>query len=227
MAWKFLQVCGFAATSTSASARTTSFTANVAAGSLLAIGLVTFGTAITVTVSDNVNGSWIQAGSYTTGNISYKSSIWYFQNSGSGSVTITVTPNVTAFVTMFACEYSGIATSALDSTSTNNGTSASPATGNVTVNQAGDLIFGVGCPVANISGSTTVLAGAGGNMRGGELNTATIACFVSDISADSTSSLVVCVTSTSNTWVANGASFKAAASGSGGGNYQGSVNGVI
>lgn len=125
-------------------ARSLAYSSSVAAGRLLCCAVASYNTGgdITVTVADDVNGSWTQAGTYTT-QANERISIWYKAPSGvgSGTTTVTVTPSANAYLSFAIHEYSGVKSSApLRSTSNNFTNSTTPSTGSVTAT-VGDLIF--------------------------------------------------------------------------------------
>lgn len=127
----------------SASARTLQYGGNLTPGSLLEVTVTTFGTAITVTVSDGTNGAYTDSGAGYVVNGSDRISKWFFaNNSSSGQPTVTVTPSATAFVSIAIDEYTGGATSSpVRATSTNVsvGAGTTATTGSVTAT-AGDLV---------------------------------------------------------------------------------------
>lgn len=145
----------------SASARTLQWAANNGAGNLLIAAITTYNGSHTVTVSDGTNGSYTQAGGYSTAPVGGgRVSIWYIANcAGSVQPTVTVTPDSASFVTIALHEFSGVATSTpLDATNPHNGsTTTTPTTGTCTA-AAGELVFaafqsgnnpGVGTTVAS------------------------------------------------------------------------------
>lgn len=129
----------------SASARTLVYTSNVTAGSLLTCWVPTFNPGITVTVSDNMNGSWTQVATYVA-NGNQRGSWWYFKNSASGAITVTMTPSSSAFTSMHIHEHSVTSSTgvSVDNTSTGTGSSTAPATGTCTVSGSGELVL-AGC----------------------------------------------------------------------------------
>jgi hypothetical protein len=130
-------------TGLSASARTLQYTSNVTAGSLLTAWIPTLNPAITVTVRDDINGAWAQAGGYAV-NGNNRGSWWYFKNSAGGSKpTVTVTPSAISYVAICLHEHSVTTPTAvsLDSTVTNSGSSISATTGTCTVSGIGELVL--------------------------------------------------------------------------------------
>jgi hypothetical protein len=135
----------------SSSARTLQYSGNVTAGSLLSCWVATAaGTAghngITVSVSDNINGAWTQAGGYVRDAATNQNSgsWWYFANSAGGSKpVVTVTPSDSVYTGIGLHEHSVTSATgvAVDSTSTNTGNSANPATGVCHVSSAGELVL--------------------------------------------------------------------------------------
>jgi unsaturated rhamnogalacturonyl hydrolase len=118
----------------------------VGAGHLLTCGL-TYGNpgGTTFSVSDNVNGSWLVAGSvhFSTG-ISQTTALFYLANSKAGTTTITGKPGSAGEYGAMDCqEWSGVATSSpLDQFAEQDGTTANPSSGSVTTTAAGELILG-------------------------------------------------------------------------------------
>jgi hypothetical protein len=129
-------------TGTSAAAQSKAFPGNVTAGDLLVVVVATFGTGITVTVSDNLNGSYTQGDTYVV-NVTCRLSLWFFPNSAGGACTVTVTPSGSCQISMALHEYSGLAlSSVLNSTITNTGgVTTTPTTGTCTA-AANELVVG-------------------------------------------------------------------------------------
>jgi hypothetical protein len=104
----------------------------------------------TASVSDGHNPYVTAAGPPASGMMSQ---IWYAANIASGATTVTVTfsGSFNNLVNIF--EYSGLAaTSPLDATSSNTGTSSSLDSGSATTTQANELIFGTGYATCQLSG---------------------------------------------------------------------------
>jgi hypothetical protein len=135
----------------SASARTCQYSSNTTSGNVLIACIATqpaSGTAqITLTVSDNVNGSWTQAGSYVVNtNNGLQLSWWYFANCAGGSRPIvSSSPGASCTQTMLVNEFSvtSIAGFAFDHFNSNFSTTAATpyTTGTVTVSQSGSLVL--------------------------------------------------------------------------------------
>lgn len=125
----------------STSGRTCAFPSNVTVNSLLVAFVSTFGTNITVSLTDTLGQTWVQAGGYVTQG-SLKMSLWYVAGSLAGADTLTVTPSAAADVSIQIIEYGGIqTTSPLDVVTTNNAVGSS--TPFVTYGGAkGDLVVG-------------------------------------------------------------------------------------
>jgi hypothetical protein len=124
----------------SAAARSLAYTVNVTAGSLLAVVVTSFNTIVTLTVSDNLNGSWSRAGDYSTHSGSDECSLWFFANTKAGACTVTVTPSAACPLSLAIGEWNiGSATSPVHATVINNGLSQTPTTG-VVVASDGELV---------------------------------------------------------------------------------------
>jgi hypothetical protein len=143
----------------SASARTLQYASNVTAGSLLTCWVPTNTAGTSVTVSDNVNGSWTQAGT-TVANGGKLGSWWYYKNSAGGSQpTVTVTPSQSALVTIMLHEHSVTSPTGvtLDSSIQNTGASGvAMSTGTCPVSGSGELVL------AGASWQATAATGASG-----------------------------------------------------------------
>ncbi len=144
----------------SPSDRTLAYAQAVSAGSLLVAVIGTFTAGITLTVSDSVNGAWTQAGSYSVGtDTNSRISIWYFENSGAGTPTLTVAVSSTVYVSLALHEYTGCLTSgALRSTVTNTeaGSATTSATTGTCTATAGDLVVAGYCQGSALVISNTV-----------------------------------------------------------------------
>lgn len=142
-------------------ARALAYAQNVASGSLLVMGLYTWGTAgTTVTVSDSLNGAWTQAGGYHANPVPANiMSIWYFQGSAAGACTVTVTPSTTAAIDMMLHEYTGCATTNVlrNTVETADGLDTHPLSGTCTAS-AGDLVFAMFGQPSTATSSMTVAA---------------------------------------------------------------------
>lgn len=145
----------------SPSGRTLQFTNNVKTGAFLVIvvGLESSSTAPTVTVSDDQNGVWTQAGTYTT-SASRSCSIFYFVNSVGGvRPIVTVTPSLSSYMGLALNEFS-VSSSASSvvfdhgSNQTNSGSTAS--TGTCTVSGSSELVIAGASQGANIITAPTV-----------------------------------------------------------------------
>lgn len=212
MAWGRVQHINASGGNTS-SPLTFLFPATVTAGSLLVLKLAIYNS-VTVTVTDNVNGSWTQAGSYAGPSASNKAAVFYFPNSGAGTITVTVTPSGSAFLAGNVEEISGVVTSnPLDGTQTNTGTSATFSTGTITVSNASSYVagaFAFGSPIGGIEAAENT------NIRYSNAGLSSIeqAIFVDGtLSANGALGVVV---NTSLTYAAAGASFIPVAGGGGG-----------
>jgi hypothetical protein len=135
----------------SALARTLAYGGALTPGSLLAVVVSTFNNNITVTVADDVNGAYTQAGPYAI-NGAVRLSIWYFpNNASSGTPTVTVTPSASAYVSLAIDEYTGPKTVApLRASATSTGSGG----GSMTVGPVGAA--GTDLVLAGLGTSSTV-----------------------------------------------------------------------
>jgi hypothetical protein len=143
-------------------ARSKAFASNVNGGNLLVATIATFGTSITVTLTDSAGRTWVQAGSTVT-NGSTRIRIYYVANCAAGACTLTVTPSGNANVSIGLHEYSGVTpVNPLTAVSTGTGTGTAVTTGVVGIDSSGDLIVG-----ASSAGSfvTSITAGGGYTLR--------------------------------------------------------------
>src|SRR5687768_12674598 len=96
------------------------YDAAVLSGSLLyaAVAYDAGGGITTTGVSDSVNGAWTQAGASDQDEFDNRTEIWYRENSGAGTPTVTVSLSASAgFRQLIVTEVTGAATSsALDKT---------------------------------------------------------------------------------------------------------------
>ena len=103
----------YAQYASSASARTLQYGGNLTPGTLLVVRVsfanVTNNNGMDVTVSDDVNGAYTQAGTTSADPDGFQhSAIFYFAGNGSsGKPTVTVTPNQTGWITIVVDEYYG------------------------------------------------------------------------------------------------------------------------
>lgn len=133
---------------------------NVTAGDLLivTVGNQPAASAVTVTVSDTLNGSFTQAGTSCFSAYDAQSTMFYFAHSAAGADTITATLPASASISVDAQEYSGIATSSPLDVAPLCGTltaGAHPATPSITTVTANDLIVAA-APFAGNTGTLTV-----------------------------------------------------------------------
>lgn len=130
----------------SASANTLQFSNNCTNGSLMAV-CVSFAPAsgsATVTVADDTNGSYTQAGSNASNGTTTIAWFYYIDNQATNKATITVTPSTSVTMAIAIHEYQVISPHgvSLDSTVSNTGNSAtSGSTGTCSVQSGGgDLV---------------------------------------------------------------------------------------
>lgn len=164
--------------------RTLQYTSNITAGDFLwlFVGLLPgSGTAqVGLTVSDNVNGAWTQAGLYSRNtNNGVQCSLWYFVNSAGGSRPIvSVAPAVSAAMGLGINEESVTSPTSvvLDSTTLNNQgatTTTTPTSGTVTVSNAGELVIAGFCETTITL--TTMTVGGAFSQRQTQLSAASMA----------------------------------------------------
>jgi len=199
----------------SAAQRSLAYSSNVAAGNLLVVAISTFGTSITMTVVDTQGNTYAQAGSYGI-NGSNRVSFWYAVAGSSGANTVQVTPSAAAFMGLGVLEYSGApASSPLDATSTNSGSTLAVSTGTVAVNGANELLLGC---FGEGQGTYTFSPDAGFTTRCSQLNGNTNEALVviEKIGVSASAAATGAWAGTSSVpWPAVGASFKVAAAGGG------------
>src|SRR5712664_638455 len=147
-----------AASGTTVSSLALTLNSNVTAGSLLVFALERIVTG-TLTVTDNINGTYSLAKTVSQGTTSALE-LYYFKNSAGGSCTITVTAGVNMILSMALLEYSGPnPTSPLDGNVSASGFSTSAAGGSISPT-AGDLVVAVYGSNSSASGHATGLSGA-------------------------------------------------------------------
>lgn len=123
------------------------FGVNVTAGSLI-VAACRYGTnGRTETMTDTLTNTYAKAIEEEQANDGNGTlMIWYAMNSGAGADTVTCTiDGAAAIMRATTSEFSGAATTnALDKTASAEGTSAAPASGNVTPDSNGQLLFATG-----------------------------------------------------------------------------------
>ncbi len=128
----------------SALGRTLIYGHTLTIGSTLIVAVATYNSGVTLTVSDSVNGSYTQIGTYSIGtDTNGRISLWrFFNNTTATNPTVTVTPSATAYVTIGVDEYTGLgAAPTVHSTAASNHGGADPVvTGTVTAS-SGDLVI--------------------------------------------------------------------------------------
>ena len=183
------------------------YATNLTAGSLL-VCAVTFadaGGTITATCADSKSQTWVNAVGPTRnaslGGVGFTQYLFYFENTGSGADTVTVTFSATVeFRRLNLHEYTGIATSgAFDQSSGAIGNSAAPNSGSQTTTADNELIYG-----AAITDSSDVVAGSGFTDRG----QADTADRTEDKNGTPPGSFSAAFTCTSSQWIAQMATFK-------------------
>ena len=149
------------AAASSASTLSQTFASNVSQGSLIVVGVRVGGTGRTVTVSDNLNGSYSLAVTQTQG-ADHQAYIFYKENAAAGATTVTVTISGSGTLRFNIHEYAGAAASgALDSTSSQTGTGSAPDSGAISTSQADELVFGLATNNNVSSGSWTPATSGG------------------------------------------------------------------
>ena len=118
----------------------------VASGDLLTCSL-TYGNpgGTTLSVSDNVNGSWsVATAVHYNAVMAQATAQFYVANSKAGTTTITGKPGSAGEYGAMQCqEWSGVATTnPLDQAAQQDGTTANPSSGSVTTTSSGELILG-------------------------------------------------------------------------------------
>lgn len=129
---------------TATGTQTCAFSSAVLAGSLLVVGFTAFPTSSTIVqISDNVNGSWTSGITQNLNSTQCLGGIYYFPNSSSGTITVTV--HVTgSFTSMCIAEITGAATtSPVDVTagSTSVGAVTNPQTNAFSTLNANDILL--------------------------------------------------------------------------------------
>lgn len=119
------------------------FDSAVSAGSLLVVQVACYSTNANgaITVSDSVNGAWTVV--YSNINTNNISAIAYFQNSASGTPTVTVTSSGTGnqYITAVQSEWSGMETTgSLDVSTSATGTSTTGSTGTTSSTTQNDTV---------------------------------------------------------------------------------------
>jgi hypothetical protein len=152
-------------------------------------------------VSDNINGDWTQAVGNGFGG--YNASIWFFQNSAPGTVTVTLSGGASGPRQMNIQEWSQIAiTGALDQVNSATGAGTASSSGNVTTTALNELI--IGCVTA-----TTDITGPGAGFTA-DLNSPTLLAEYKIVSTTGTYAATG-VQSADVDWTALVATFQAAA----------------
>lgn len=183
----------------------------VTAGDLLVVFIATFNAGVTVTVSDTLGNTYLQASGYITATENALS-CWYCISAFTGSNTVQFTPNSTAYSVASILEYSGIQPSPLDGTASNSshaGISNSPTTGTIPVSGTGELLIAAFA----VGGNTpTFTPGGGFALQTSQLNGfVQQGLYVEDISGVSSGRSATGTFSVSSNYVGLGVSFKAVA----------------
>jgi PKD repeat protein len=122
--------------SSNASKLSASFTTNTTAGNTIVVGASTVGPVIS-SISDTQGNTYVQA--VANG----PNAIWYASNVKAGADTVTANfAASTTFSLIYVHEYSGLAPSPLDQTSSQTGTGTAVTSGAKITTQANELIFG-------------------------------------------------------------------------------------
>lgn len=140
------------------------FTSSVTAGSLIVANVATANTTDSVSnVKDNVNNTNFTLAVSKTGTSPGNTYQYYFPNSASGTMTVTVTytAGLTGGDAFWIYEVGGAATSSpVDVTGSSNGTNTNVTSGNITTNNANDILIGV----CNLGGSVSSSEGGWTNI---------------------------------------------------------------
>jgi hypothetical protein len=203
---KFVQVNS--KTSTSASALTTAYSSQQAAGNLNVVAVMWGGTTRAVSsVTDSRGNSYALAVGPTKAT-GLSSAIYYAKNIASGSNAVTVTFNGTvAYPNVNVLEYSGLDTAnplAVRAAATGSGTTAN--SGSATTTSANELIVGAGNP-------TSVFTGAGSGFSNRVING--FGGISEDRVVSSSGSYSATAALTSGVWVMQMAAFRTSAGTSG------------
>jgi hypothetical protein len=135
-----------------------SFASNNTAGNFIAVVIRAGKAGQVFTVSDSFGNPYKQAISFNMSVDSETLAIFYAEFIAGGANTVTVSDTILGTLRFDILEYSGVAYSnSLDATSSAQGTSASPSSGNLTATLSGDLLLG-GISTSN---AATFTAGTG------------------------------------------------------------------
>lgn len=152
-------VQGTSVLDTSSASVALAYTSNVTANGLLVLGARLSDIGRTITVTDSQGNTWAEvvAGGKPDGNGSMLYMYWAKAgSSGANTVTFAYSGAVD-FLRVAIHEVSGMTTPALDQTANASGSSAAPASGNVTTTHADEFLFACSC----YSGICTVTPGSG------------------------------------------------------------------
>lgn len=183
-------------------AKTRSFPIAVTSGNLLTVFVHTADATATLTVTDS-QGSYSQAGSYTTGT-GGAVSWWYRTATATGGNVVQVLSNINTNISVEVGEWSSIYGFTFNASAGGTGTSAAPSTGLITA-AAGDLVL-AGWGSTSVAGNVNNVASSPFTGLTGNGVSGTVAQQAYDLTAsgnvtgtfDSTSSVA---------WAARGASF--------------------
>ncbi|MCC6360639.1 MAG: fibronectin type III domain-containing protein [Phycisphaerales bacterium] len=188
-------------------AQTTSRTlgSSTSNGNAIVVVVANYGGGTTHTVTDNKGNSYslVAQRTGTQGRIS----IYLAVNiSGGASHAVTVNQASQSYQSLTVLEYSGVATaSAVDSDADAAGSTTTPGTGTVAVNQAGTLVIGA----FTHEGATDSFTPTSGTARAGfDTASATAPIFVADLLDQSSGVAIAWSGSAAPAWVAAGVSLK-------------------
>lgn len=221
MAYAYKQSSSSGATGGSTSAQTTSLS-GVGAGNLLLAMVSGYGgtTSLSVTVTDNKGNSYSKALDHYDAGYNQYVAVYSAANAAGGSVTLSVTPGVSAQLSVALLEFSGgAASSPLDGTGQGSGSSTAADSGAVAQAAAGNDLFAGLCTTAKVGNglsesvavSGTGWAKATGVNDGAGNNSAMPLSATYLASTDASAHHATWALSASDNWWALGASFKPAA----------------
>lgn len=192
--------------SASTASQSTTFSLNVTSGNLLLVA-VAVQYSPTVTVSDNLNGSYSLVGTYGNFSTLY-TSLWLYSGTAGGSCTTAVIPSSSSHaVTVIVAEYSGIAiTSPVRATSSNSGSTSSASTGTV-ASASGDLVIAV-CGIQPNTGATSATVASPFTLRRSSSSSVSLAgLFLADHTNVTGSASATFTLNSTGFWATNAGAF--------------------
>lgn len=135
---------------------------NITQGNTLLVPISTYGSNSSATLSDNLGNVYRQIGVYSTSAGGPRVSLWKSFIANAGNCTITANFTVANYLTLGACEYSGINRDAGYYNTTNTVSSAFVLSGNVTIPSPDCLVF---FSIAQGSGNSNITPSNGTSKR--------------------------------------------------------------